>query len=87
MFKCERCGICCMYIANSPLYRELDRGDGVCKYFNDNTKLCDIYNNRPDKCNIDKMYQLYFKRIMTKEEYYQLNYDACEKFKSIALVI
>lgn len=70
-----------MYITMSPIYCDLDRGDGICKYFNFNTKLCNIYNYRPDKCNIDKMYELYFKGIMTREEYYKLNYNACKKLK------
>lgn len=86
MFKCDCCGLCCMYVSNSHLYRDLDRGDGICRFFNCNTKLCNIYSDRPDKCNVDKMYQLYFKKIMTEEEYYQLNYSACEKFKSIESV-
>lgn len=70
-----------MNISVSQSYCDLDRGDGICRYFNCKTKLCNIYNNRPDRCNVDKAYELYFKETMTREEYYKLNYEACEKIK------
>lgn len=63
------------------MYADLDRGDGICKYFDVESKLCLIYNNRPDKCNIDKMYIKYFKKEVSLEDYYQLNYVACKKLK------
>ena len=82
MFHCDCCGLCCKSISNSPIYQHLDRGDGICKYFDDSTSLCSIYENRPVECNVDAMYELFFKSNMTKEEYYKLNYMACEKLKS-----
>lgn len=82
MFKCDCCGLCCMHVESSPFYRDLDRGDGICRYFNDQLKLCNIYENRPLRCNIDATYELYFKDKMTREEYYKFNYDACEKLKT-----
>lgn len=81
MFICDCCGICCMRVSSSPIYSDLDRGDGICRYFNSKTKLCNIYENRPSKCNVDKIYEVYFKNKMSKEEYYKLNYSACEKLK------
>jgi len=36
MFKCDKCGLCCSNIGNSKIYKDLDRGDGVCKYLKDN---------------------------------------------------
>ena len=57
----------------------LDRGDGVCKYLDGN--LCSIYESRPDICNIEKGYELFFDGIMTKEEYYSLNMQACKILK------
>ena len=81
MFACDCCGLCCMKISSSQLYCDLDRGDGVCKYFNCETKLCNIYNERPDKCNIDKIYDLYFEGVIPREKYYELNYGICEKLK------
>lgn len=81
MFFCDKCGLCCMYVNESPIYSELDRGDGICKYFDCDTKLCSVYDNRPIICNIDKAYQLYFKDIMPLEEYYRLNYETCNMLK------
>jgi hypothetical protein len=79
MFKCDCCGACCRNLHLSEIYKELDRGDGVCKYLVGN--LCSIYENRPDICNVDKAYNLYFSKIMTKEEYYSQNYNTCKILK------
>ena len=79
-FNCDKCGICCRNLNRSDLYTFLDRGDGVCKYLT-NSNLCSIYDERPILCQIDKAYEIYFKETLTKEEYYQLNYNACIKLK------
>lgn len=81
VFKCDKCGLCCKQLNRSSIYSELDRGDGVCKFFDEKVNLCTIYQNRPLLCNIDKSYEIYFKNSMSKDEYYQLNYDACKKLK------
>ena len=81
MFICDRCGLCCMQVGVSPAYSELDRGDGICMYFDCVTKLCTIYDQRPLLCNIEKAYQEYFKDTMSKNDYYRLNYEACDKLK------
>ena len=81
MFHCDRCGLCCMRVSISSEYRDLDRGDGICRHFDCKTKLCRIYENRPVKCNVDLMYEMHFKNRMGKEEYYQMNYFACEMLK------
>lgn len=80
MFKCDKCGECCRHLNESDLYKELDRGDGVCKYLDGN--LCSIYENRPLLCRIDESYYAFFKNNMTKEEYYRLNYEGCKNIKS-----
>ena len=79
MFQCSKCGKCCKNINKSNLYKELDRGDGVCVYLDGN--LCSIYENRPLLCRIDESYDVYFKEKYSKEDYYQLNYNACEKLQ------
>ena len=81
MFKCTKCGLCCQNLHRSPYYSDLHNGDGVCRYYDKKNKLCSIYGRRPIKCNIELMYKKYFKRKMTKEEYYSLNYQACAKLK------
>lgn len=81
MFKCDKCGECCRHLNKSDLYRELDRGDGVCKYLINN--LCSIYSKRPLLCRIDESYDTYFKSMMTKEEFYKLNYEGCISIKKM----
>ena len=76
-FPCIQCGLCCMNLHESELYADLDRGDGVCRHYDVQKKNCLIYDERPLKCRIDDMYDAYFSRQMTKEEYYKLNREAC----------
>ena len=77
MYVCSKCGTCCRNLKLSELYADLDRGDGVCKFLQEDN-LCSIYSNRPDKCNIDKMYELLFKNVYSKDDYYAMNYKSCK---------
>lgn len=79
MFQCERCGQCCRHLDRSEIYKELNRGDGVCIHLKDN--LCSIYETRPILCRVDESYEYYFKELYSKQEYYELNYKACKKIK------
>lgn len=79
MFKCDRCGECCRHLNLSNFYSELDRGDGVCKYLCGN--LCSVYGTRPLLCRIDASFDFFFQGTMSREEYYKMNYEACEKMK------
>ena len=79
MFECAMCGKCCQNLHYSDIYADLDRGDVVCKFLQNN--LCSIYEIRPLKCRIDDSYELIFKGKISKEVYYKLNYEVCEKMK------
>ena len=79
MFFCEKCGECCKHLDRSDLYKDLDRGDGVCNYLKQN--ICSIYNKRPIICRVDESYYSFFKEQISLEDYYKLNYDACNKLK------
>ena len=81
MFICDKCGLCCMHIDESSLDEGMNRGDGVCKFFDENTHLCRIYIKRPIFCNVDKFYEEYLSSQFSKEEYYNLNYESCKKLK------
>ena len=59
------------------ILRPLDRGDGVCRHFNETEKLCGIYPKRPLVCRVDDMYHEFFKDRMSLGEFYQANSDAC----------
>ncbi len=79
MFKCDKCGLCCSYLKKSELYKDLDRGDGVCKFLKEN--LCSIYETRPLLCRVDECYDIFFSSQMTKEDFYKLNYKGCKVLK------
>lgn len=81
MYQCAKCGQCCRNLHLNALYKDLDRGDGVCKFLQGN--LCSIYDSRPLKCRIDLVYDLYFYSVCTKEEYYQLNTNICKQLTNI----
>lgn len=70
-----------MHIGSVPESSSLDRGDGVCKFFVDETKLCSIYERRPIVCNVDKAYNTYFKSDISLEDYYKINYESCKILK------
>lgn len=76
MFQCNKCGECCRNLDKSDLYRELDRGDGTCIYLKDD--LCSVYTSRPLLCRVDECYDIFFKSIMTKDEYELKNYEQCK---------
>lgn len=80
MFKCSRCGLCCQHIDMIPELSEYDSGNGKCKYLTKNN-LCAIYANRPDICNVDKMYEINFSNEMTKEAFYEKNLEGCRALK------
>ena len=79
MFHCDQCGECCRNLDKSPLYKDLDRGDGVCRYLCGN--LCSIYETRPLLCRVDACYELFFQELVSRDEFYEMNYRVCRKFK------
>lgn len=79
MFKCDQCGECCRHLDLSPLYQDLNRGDGICRFLEGN--LCSIYTSRPLLCRVDECFETFFREKMSREEYDRLNYDACDKMK------
>lgn len=81
VFVCNRCGLCCCNLDKSQLYKSLDRGDGVCRYYDEGTKLCMIYDKRPILCNVDVFYDKYLKNEISRHEYYNMNYKVCEELK------
>lgn len=81
MFLCDKCGFCCEHIDKSEIDEGLNRGDGVCKYFDEMTRLCKIYHNRPIYCNVDKFYETFLAGKYSRDEYYAVNYESCKKLK------
>lgn len=81
MFLCDCCGCCCRNLDKSDLYAEIDRGDGTCRYLRGN--YCSIYDKRPLLCRIDECYELFFKQMMSLDEYYWLNEKECLRLKKL----
>ena len=81
-FDCDCCGACCRNIRLSNLSVELDRGDGVCKNLTADN-LCAIYAERPIFCNVDAYYDKFLSQAMSREEFHELNHDACARLKKI----
>jgi hypothetical protein len=79
-FHCDKCGLCCENLNLSSEYDDLNDGTGTCRYFDKETRLCTIYDNRPEKCNIEASFYR-FKDKYTYEEYLELNYKACRELK------
>lgn len=75
-FECTKCGECCKRVGLFPFMRKYDRGDGACIHLTEDN-LCDIYEERPDICNTDKLFQRIYSRTMSREEYDRMNMDAC----------
>lgn len=76
-FECKKCGQCCKNIGKTGLLKEFENENGECIHLT-NDNLCDIYENRPDVCNVKKMYELFFHNYMTAEEYIRLNENECK---------
>lgn len=81
MFECNKCGLCCRNIDKIPQLRDFHNGNGICIYLHDN--ICSIYDNRPDICSVDRMYEMYFKNQYTRAEFYHLNKMVCEQIKNL----
>ena len=85
MFECDKCGLCCRRVGDSPLGKVLALPSGICKHFNQETNLCTIYKDRPIICNVDSYYDFYIEGVMTRKMFYKLNKDMCMKIKRCAL--
>jgi len=85
MFPCTGCGLCCQNISDIKELETFDLGNGVCKYFNILDNVCTIYEERPDICRVDKMFELKYQQFFTKKVFYQENARVCnllqEKYK------
>ena len=78
MYPCKRCGVCCRYVIYTEFGAFLANEKGICKYLDENTNLCKIYEQRPISCNVDEYYKKYYSAKMTIEEFYQMNLKSCE---------
>lgn len=78
--NCEGCRAYCCRVAGK-IMKELDRGDGVCKFLTEDNK-CSIYEDRPFICRVDEIYDKYFKSKYSREDFYIMNYNSCKQLKA-----
>lgn len=78
-FPCYQCGKCCSNVHLSERTKYLDAGNGVCKHFNFDTKLCNIYTTRPSICNISLQYKKVYSQYYSWDDFVELNLIACAK--------
>lgn len=76
-FPCTQCGICCQRVHLASETRYLDRGDGVCKHYDAEHKICGIYESRPDICRVDTQYDLHYASQCTWNRFVELNLAVC----------
>lgn len=63
----------------SELTTYLDRGDGVCRHFDEQTNLCGIYAEKPLVCRVEDYYKTHLSHIYEWNEFVKLNLDICQK--------
>ena len=83
MFLCTSCGLCCQNISQIEKLKGFDLGDGICKYFDKQNLTCKIYETRPDICRVDLMFEKKYFKYYTKDEYFKLNIEACNKLQTM----
>ena len=81
-FNCNACGECCRHIDLVPQLSCYDDGNGVCIHLKDNK--CDIYDIRPEICRVDVMYEKEYNNRYTREEFYSLNEQICQRLKLLS---
>ena len=77
-FPCNGCGACCKSIRLSPQTIWLDRGDGTCLHFDETQNSCTIYESRPEVCNVQLMYEKYYKNKLDWPNFVKMNTMACD---------
>jgi len=75
-FPCSGCGACCKRIGLVlNQFREMynfpynAKEDGSCEMLDENN-MCKVYDNRPEICSLDRMYERNHKQLKTKKEFY-----------------
>jgi len=93
-FKCTSCSACCKTVGSAidnakklqtkSVISEMllsfphDLNDeGHCSKL-DETGNCSVYDDRPDICNVEKMYEIHYSKYYpSKEAFYEAEHKAC----------
>lgn len=77
-FQCIKCGLCCRNIGEIEQLKSFHNGDGICRYLDQETNLCEIYDSRPLICNVEESYRQLFSHY-PEDVYLQMNYEGCKR--------
>lgn len=84
-FACTGCGACCKRVGQAL---EVMRGlgfpynvndDGACEMLDENNQ-CKVYDNRPEACNIEAMYQRYHSKVNNRKKIFFEEATICNTF-------
>ena len=60
----------------------MEPGNGVCKFLDQKTNLCTIYDERPLICRVDDLYEeTQLREKMSKSDWHRLNEEICKKLQ------
>lgn len=76
-FPCNSCGKCCRRIDQSSETAWLDRGDGVCRNFDESSKQCLIYSERPLVCRVEEYYVKHLADQFSWDDFLKINLEIC----------
>ena len=78
-FPCTACGKCCRHVDLSEATAYLSRGDGICRHFDKQTKLCTIYHERPLVCRVEDYYRSHLATEYTWPQFVAVNLEICAR--------
>ncbi|RXT02774.1 YkgJ family cysteine cluster protein [Ammoniphilus sp. CFH 90114] len=78
-FPCTSCGLCCQRISAVPELSGYDRGDGTCIHLVDHR--CSIYEERPEICRIDHMFEKIYATQFSRPQFYLENLKVCKSLQ------
>jgi len=84
-FPCTGCGICCtrVWMVKGNLTKEEFpyelKDDGSCEKLGPDNK-CEVYEDRPDICSIDRTFENKHSETMTRKEAYKMNAKLCNQW-------
>ncbi len=80
-FDCVSCGECCRHIHLVEGLRHLQT-NGICKYLVEDK--CSIYENRPDLCKYEAVYDMVKDQVSLKD-YDKISIYYCEELQEMKL--
>lgn len=53
----------------------------MCRHYDDQLKLCSIYESRPEICRVDYQFVTNYRTLMDWPTFVKLNLDACNRLQ------